>query len=75
MIIRRDKALKNVLEKMTINIDDNELIVGNQAGKLRAAPIFQEYTVDWIIKEIDELAWRRAVTIRRSCFGTSKPPS
>jgi len=58
MIIRRAKALKNVLEKMTINIDDNELIVGNQAGKLRAAPIFPEYTIDWIIKEIDELAER-----------------
>jgi formate C-acetyltransferase len=58
MVILRAKALKNVLEKMTINIDDNELIVGNQAGKLRAAPIFPEYTVDWIIEEIDELSQR-----------------
>ena len=58
MTILRAKALKNVLEKMTIRIDSGELIVGNQAGKLRAAPIFPEYTVDWIIEEIDELAQR-----------------
>jgi formate C-acetyltransferase len=58
MIMRRGKALKNVLENMTIFIDPGELIVGNQAGRLRAAPIFPEYTVDWIIREIDQLPQR-----------------
>lgn len=55
MIIRRARALSNVLQNMSIFIRSGGLIVGNQASKLRAAPIFPEYTVDWIIDEIDEL--------------------
>ena len=39
---------------MSIFIEPGELIVGNQASKLRAAPIFPEYAVEWILKEIDE---------------------
>ncbi len=58
MLIRRAKALKNVLEKMTVFIGPRELIVGNQASKPRAAPIFPEYTVDWILEEIDGLPKR-----------------
>ncbi len=34
----------------------DELIVGNRASEVRAAPIFPEYTVSWIEKEIDD--WR-----------------
>jgi pyruvate formate-lyase/glycerol dehydratase family glycyl radical enzyme len=55
MIIRRAKALKNILEKMTIFIQTGELIVGNQASRVRAAPMFPEYAVDWVFTEIDEL--------------------
>ncbi len=58
MIIRRAKALNNVLENMTIFIRPQELIVGNQASRLRAAPIFPEYDVEWIFDEIDELSKR-----------------
>ncbi len=32
------------------------LIIGNQASEVRATPIFPEYTVSWIEKEIDDLA-------------------
>jgi formate C-acetyltransferase len=39
---------------MTIFINEGELIVGNQASKLRAAPIFPEYVTSWIINELDE---------------------
>jgi len=53
-IIKRAIALYDTLTKMTIFIDDNELIVGNQSSKPRAAPIFPEYAVTWIIKELDE---------------------
>ncbi len=60
VIIRRAKALQNILSRMTISIDPEELIVANQACKLRAAPIFPEYTVDWIIEEIDDLHTRSA---------------
>lgn len=50
--------MRDHLETRTIWIDNDELIVGNQASKLRAAPIFPEYTVRWIEAEIDELADR-----------------
>lgn len=58
VIIRRALALKEHLETRTIWIKHDELIVGNQASKVRAAPIFPEYTVRWIEAEIDELADR-----------------
>ena len=54
MIVRRAKALKNVLENMTIFIEDDQLFAGHQAGKIRAAAIYPEYCVDWIFEEIDE---------------------
>jgi pyruvate formate-lyase/glycerol dehydratase family glycyl radical enzyme len=58
MILRRAKALRNVLENMSVYIRPGGLIVGNQASKLRAASIFPEYTVGWIMDEVDELARR-----------------
>jgi len=59
-IIRRARALANVLEKMTVFIEPGELIAGKQAGALRAAPVFPEFAVDWIFEEIDQLAARPA---------------
>ncbi|MFC0225876.1 formate C-acetyltransferase/glycerol dehydratase family glycyl radical enzyme [Serratia aquatilis] len=56
--VRRALALANHLAKRTIWIKNDELIIGNQASQLRAAPIFPEYTVSWIESEIDELADR-----------------
>lgn len=56
--VRRALALANHLAKRTLRIDNDELIIGNQASKLRAAPIFPEYTVSWIEDEIDQLADR-----------------
>ncbi|MCK5105146.1 MAG: formate C-acetyltransferase/glycerol dehydratase family glycyl radical enzyme, partial [Cyclobacteriaceae bacterium] len=42
------------LNEMSIFIDEGELIVGNHSSQLRAAPIFPEYAVSWIVKELDE---------------------
>ena len=56
--VRRALALANHLKKRTIWIKNDELIVGNQASQPRAAPIFPEYTVGWIEKEIDILGDR-----------------
>lgn len=58
VVLKRAKALERILSKMSIYIDEDELIVGNQASKPRSAPIFPEYSVDWIEKEIDEFAER-----------------
>lgn len=54
MEIRRGKALDKILSNMTIYIEENQLIVGNQARVGRAAPIFPEYSIDWVIEELDE---------------------
>ncbi|MDH2911566.1 formate C-acetyltransferase/glycerol dehydratase family glycyl radical enzyme [Kosakonia sp. HypNH10] len=56
--VRRALALAHHLAQRTIWIEHDELIIGNQASEVRAAPIFPEYTVSWIEKEIDELADR-----------------
>ncbi|ELY5813543.1 formate C-acetyltransferase/glycerol dehydratase family glycyl radical enzyme [Cronobacter turicensis] len=56
--VRRALALAHHLANRTIWIKHDELIVGNQASQMRAAPFFPEYTVSWIEKEIDDLADR-----------------
>ncbi|MDW2405225.1 pyruvate formate lyase family protein, partial [Vibrio sp. 1262-1] len=58
VIVQRALALQEHLRTRTIWIKHEERIVGNQASKVRAAPIFPEYTVRWIEAEIDELADR-----------------
>ncbi|MDI7560246.1 formate C-acetyltransferase/glycerol dehydratase family glycyl radical enzyme [Cronobacter sakazakii] len=56
--VRRALALAYHLANRTLWIKHDELIVGNQASQVRAAPLFPEYTVSWIEKEIDDLADR-----------------
>ena len=58
MIKRRAYALKNILEKMDIFIENHQLLVGCQAASLRAASIFPEYCVAWLFEEIDKLEER-----------------
>jgi len=53
-ILRRAKVLKRVLEEMSIWIANDELIVGNQAKVARYAPIFPEFSFEWILAEMDE---------------------
>jgi len=53
-VLRKAKALNNILANMSIYIEDDQLIVGNQAGCNRAAPIFPEYSFDWVIEELDQ---------------------
>lgn len=54
VIIRRALALERTLNKMTLNIGQGELIVGNQSSQPRAAPIFPEYAVAWLMEEMDK---------------------
>ena len=58
VILKRALALEETLKRMTIFIDEGELIVGNQSSQVRAAPIFPEYAVEWIVKELDEFEKR-----------------
>jgi len=57
-VLRKAQALKAVLEAMTIYIEEGQMIVGNQASRNRAAPIFPEYSIDWVIEELDEFDQR-----------------
>ncbi len=52
-VMLRALMLKHILENMSIYIEDKTLIVGNQATKNVNAPIFPEYTLDFVIKELD----------------------
>ncbi|MDZ7606710.1 MAG: glycyl radical protein [Cyclobacteriaceae bacterium] len=54
IILVRALALQKTVREMSIYIDEGELIVGNHSSALRAAPIFPEYAVGWIMKELDE---------------------
>ncbi|MBY0756392.1 glycyl radical protein [Clostridium sardiniense] len=58
IIVKRAYMLKNILEKMPIFIEKQTLIVGNQAKANRAAPIFPEYAMDWVVRELDEFEKR-----------------
>ena len=58
MVLRRAKALERILANMSIFIEKDQLIVGNQAGQVRAAPIFPEYSIDWVIEELDRFDQR-----------------
>jgi pyruvate formate-lyase/glycerol dehydratase family glycyl radical enzyme len=55
---RRAKALEKILNEMTIFIQEDELIVGNQATKPRASPIFPEFSCKWLEAELDRLEKR-----------------
>ena len=58
VIVRRAHALARTFRTMSIFIEDGSLLAGNQSSSLRAAPIFPEYAVEWIVKEIDEFERR-----------------
>ena len=45
--------LKEILENMTIYIEDESMIAGNQASSNKDAPIFPEYTLEFVLKELD----------------------
>ena len=52
-ILQRAYAIQNTLEHMTIFIEEGGLLAGNQASINRAAPIFPEYAIDWVVEELD----------------------
>lgn len=57
-VVKRALMLKNILEKMSIYIEDETLIVGNQAASNKDAPIFPEYTLEFVINELDSFEKR-----------------
>ena len=58
VILKRAYMLQNILEHMTIYIEEDSILAGNQASSNRSAPIFPEYAMDWVIQELDEFEKR-----------------
>jgi len=54
MVLRRARALKKILENMTIFIQDNEQIVGNIASDPASVPTYPEMFVKWLNKAIQD---------------------
>ena len=52
-VMMRALMLQRILEKMSIFIEERTLIVGNQASKNRNAPVFPEYTMEFVLRELD----------------------
>ena len=57
-IIQRAYALKDALDKMTINVEPEELIVGNRTAGVRSGVVFPEAGSSWVDREFDTLPTR-----------------
>lgn len=51
-IVKRANAIDYVLQNMSIYIMPGSLFAGNQASKPRWAPLFPEYEVEWVEREM-----------------------
>lgn len=58
ILIRRAKALKNILEKHVIIIDDDDLLVGNRSKEARSGVLSPEMSPYWILEELDQFSTR-----------------
>jgi len=58
ILLQRAHCVANVLDHMSIFIEDKTLIVGNQAERNRSAPLFPEYCMDWVVDELDSFEKR-----------------
>ncbi|MBP3318875.1 MAG: glycyl radical protein, partial [Ruminiclostridium sp.] len=57
-IMRRAKMLELVLGEMQVTIRPDELIVGAPTLHPRSSDVFPEYSIDWLIDELDTLSTR-----------------
>ncbi len=48
IVLRRAKGFYEVLANMSLYVDEDELIVGNQASKPKSSPIYPEYSIEWL---------------------------
>lgn len=60
-IIKCARALEHVLRNVTIHIFPDELIVGEAAAPMKAAPIFPEHSYSWIVDEMKYHPWDRRI--------------
>ena len=51
-VIRKALALKKLFENITIYINEDELIVGNNSSRPRGSTVAPEYCTNWLKKEL-----------------------
>jgi len=51
--VRRAMSLKNILSKITIKIEDGELIAGSPTSKVRGGALSPELNSNWYVDEMD----------------------
>jgi formate C-acetyltransferase len=59
LIIQRAQAFRAVLNKLSINIHADELLVGSLGSRPRSYPIIPEMVGDFLIGELDDIASRQ----------------
>ena len=52
-VMKRALMLNNILEHMDIYLEDETILAGNQSSVNRGAPVFPEYTMKFILDELD----------------------
>lgn len=50
--LRTACALEHILKKVEIDIYEDELIIGEIAAPAKAAPVYPEFSADWIVDEL-----------------------
>ncbi len=60
IIMRRALAFQHILANLPIVIRDEELIVGSSTVQPRSTQIFPEFSVDWLLSELDTVSTRSA---------------
>lgn len=58
MEIRKAKMLEHILDNITINIREGELIVGNKTEGVRCSPLYPEIDCGWLEQEMDTISTR-----------------
>lgn len=58
-IIKMAEVLRHVLENVSIRIHKDELIVGEMAAPMKSAPIFPEFSFNWVVDEMDNHPWEK----------------
>ncbi|MBU3917884.1 formate C-acetyltransferase/glycerol dehydratase family glycyl radical enzyme, partial [bacterium] len=57
-IIKCAEALAHVLRNFTLHIHKDELIIGEMAAPIKSAPIFPEFSFNWVLDEIKNHPWK-----------------
>lgn len=53
-LLKVAKTFRDVLSKVTVRIDDEELIVGEVAAPAWHAPLYPEFSIQWLVEEMDD---------------------